>query len=161
MARIDTTGADAVIKQLYKAGQQSGPVAEAMVQAGAVKVREAWRASAERHGHRDTGAMIASISFPASPSNDGGIVSQTIAPKGKDSKGVRNGEKAFVLNYGTSRIRGSHWVQEAEQEAAPAVAEAMGTIWNSWGQTGSIPVVDVKDPLSGTGGGRRKHNRKK
>ena len=39
-------------------------------------------------------------------------------------------EKAFLLHYGTSKIHGSHWVDEADQDAGPMVQDVFEKIWD-------------------------------
>ena len=48
-----------------------------------------------------------------------------IYPQGKDRKGIRNADKAFILNYGCSSIPGSRWVQEANENCGDSVNAAM------------------------------------
>ena len=132
MARFDTSGLNELINDMRRLGQESGPVADEMLMAGAEAVAQAWKRSAEEHGHRDTGAMIASIGYADAPSDIGGIKSIDIYPQGVDGKGVRNAEKAFILHYGTSRIPGSHWVDAADTYSGQTVPEAMQAIWDKW-----------------------------
>ena len=156
MARLDSTGAEAVIKQMRRLGQQAGPVAAAVLAAGAVEVRDAWRETIRARGYVDTGAMLRSISFPARPKDNGGILSTEIAPKGKDASGTRNAEKAFILHYGTSRIPASYWVDEAEQAAEPRANARMTAVWDEYMRTGTVPAVDTTDIYTASGKGKRR-----
>ena len=45
--------------------------------------------------------------------------------RGKDEKGVRNAEKAFIAHYGKSGQLGTHFIDEAEANAKAKVAVAM------------------------------------
>lgn len=140
MARFDTSGLDDLIRDMTRMGERSGEIAHAMVDAGVEEIRECWRDSAEAHGHRDTGDMIASIgSGPFIDMND--IVAKDVYPLGKDHKGVRNAEKAFVLHYGTRRIPGSYWVDDADDKAAPRVQSRLEQIWADYLATGKIPTI--------------------
>jgi hypothetical protein len=130
MARFNTTGVDEIIADMKRMGELAGPTAQKMLMAGAEEVKIAWKASAEAHGHRDYGDMIASINFPRKVSNAGEILSIDIYPQGKDRKGVRNAEKAFILHYGSSRIPASHWVDVADAMAGPRVQKVMEEIWD-------------------------------
>ena len=129
MARFDVSGLEDMIREMERLGESTGPVAEEMVQAAAAEIRDAWKRSADEHGHRDTGAMIASIGFARKPLRAGDIIYQDIYPQGKDKKGVRNAEKAFILHYGTSRIRASYWVDDADRYSEPLVTERLEQIW--------------------------------
>ena len=53
----------------------------------------------------------------------------TIYPHGKDAKGVRNAEKAYIIHYGTSKRRGDHFVDEAEERAMDAAEQTMQEVW--------------------------------
>ncbi|NLW24754.1 MAG: hypothetical protein GXY91_05875, partial [Clostridia bacterium] len=55
-----------------------------------------------------------------------------IYPQGKDRKGVRNAEKAFVLHYGTSKLPASHWVDDADEMAGPMVEERLTKMFDEW-----------------------------
>ena len=149
MARFDTTGLDKLISEMQKMGETSGAIAEAMVTAASVEIRDCWRESADKHGHVDTGAMIESIGFPQPVKRMGDILYRDIYPQGKDKRGrkkaVRNAEKAFILNYGTSTIKPSHWVDEAEDAAGDRVQSRLESIWDQYLESGGTvpPIVDT------------------
>ncbi len=130
MARFNTSGLDELMADMKRMGEMTGETAEKMLMAGAEEVKKAWKASAEKHGHRDTGDMINSIGYPKKVKTVSEIKSVDIYPQGKDRKGVRNAEKAFILHYGTSRIPGSGWVDDADQLSAEPVQKAMTEIWD-------------------------------
>ena len=130
MARFDTTGIQDMISAMERMGQDVGPVAEEMVDAAVGEIQNAWRASADAHGHRDTGAMIESIGFGPGPVRAGGILYRDVYPQGKDSKGTRNAEKAFILHYGCKRFPGSYWVDEADEKAAEPAQAKIEAIWD-------------------------------
>ena len=133
MARFDTTGLDKLISEMQKMGETSGAIAEAMTNAAVIEIRDCWRESAEKHNLDATGAMIESIGFPQPVKRIGNILYRDVYPQGKDSyyikrgkkyrrkKAVRNAEKAFMLNYGTSTIPASHWVDEADDASVDRV----------------------------------------
>ena len=125
MARFDVSGLDETIEEMKRLGQMTGRTADAMLMAGAEEVRKAWRQSAEEHRHRDTGDMIASIGFARKPKEIGSIRSIDIYPQGKDKRNIRNAEKAFILHYGTTKIRGSRWVDDADKISEQTVVPAM------------------------------------
>lgn len=129
MARIDYQGLDEVLASMKRHGELTGAVADKMIAAGAEIVKESWQESARRHGHIDTHDMINSIGYKPSK-RSGDIRSVDIFPQGKDRKGVRNAEKAFILHYGSSSIKGSHWVDEAEDIAEERVVQTFERIWD-------------------------------
>ena len=148
-ARFDTSGLDDLVDDMRRMGQDSGEVAEAMVNAAVIEIRDAWRQSAEDHELRDTGAMIESIGFPQPVQNVAGVLQRDVYPQGKDAKGVRNAEKAFVLNYGTSKIRPTYWVDNADEAAGPKVQARLEKIWDEYLETGKVPNI----PDGGASGG--------
>lgn len=132
MARFDVSGLDETIEDMKRLGQMTGQTADAMLMAGAEEVRKAWRQSAEEHRHRDTGDMIASIGFARKPKEIGSIRSIDIYPQGKDKRNIRNAEKAFILHYGTTKIRGSRWVDDADKISEQTVVPAMIRVWEQF-----------------------------
>lgn len=132
MARFDVSGLDETIEEMKRLGQMTGQTADAMLMAGADEVRKAWRQSAEEHRHRDTGDMIASIGFARKPKEIGSIRTIDIYPQGKDKRNIRNAEKAFILHYGTTKIRGSRWVDDADKISEQTVAPAMIRVWEQF-----------------------------
>lgn len=132
MARFDVSGLDETIEEMKRLGQMTGQTADAMLMAGADEVRKAWRQSAEEHRHRDTGDMIASIGFARKPKDVGSIRSIDIYPQGKDKRNIRNAEKAFILHYGTTKIRGSRWVDDADKISEQTVVPAMIRVWEQF-----------------------------
>lgn len=132
MARFDVSGLDETIEEMKRLGQMTGRTADAMLMAGAEEVRKAWRQSAEEHRHRDTGDMIASIGFARTPKDVGSIRTIDIYPQGKDKRNIRNAEKAFILHYGTTKIRGSRWVDDADKISEQTVVPAMIRVWEQF-----------------------------
>ena len=132
MARFDVSGLDETIEEMKRLGQMTGQTADAMLMAGAEEVRKAWRQSAEEHRHRDTGDMIASIGFARKPKEIGSIRAIDIYPQGKDKRNIRNAEKAFILHYGTTKIRGSRWVDDADKISEQTVVPAMIRVWEQF-----------------------------
>lgn len=130
MARFEMDGFDELLAEMKQLGELSGETADKMLMAGAEQVKQAWKDSAEQHGHRDTGDMIASIGYSRTPKTAGDIKSVAIYPQGKDRKGVREAEKAYILNYGKKSKPPSHWVDDAERIAEPKVLSAMEKIWD-------------------------------
>ena len=150
MARFESSGLDDLIREMQRMGEDSGEVAEAMVNAAVVEIRDAWRETAEEEGLIDTGAMIESIGFPAPVQKIGGVLYRDVYPQGKDAKGVRNAEKAFILQYGSSRIKPRYWVDKAEAAAGPRVQRRLEEIWGDFLETGKVPKIT--DPGSSSGG---------
>ena len=132
MASLNYEGLDEVLAEMKRLGELTGPVADKMLMAGAEVVKEAWRESARKHDHKDYGDMIESIDYARGPKNAGDIRAIDIYPQGKDRKGVRNAEKAFILHYGSSSIKGSRWVDDAEDIAEEGVVQVYEDIWDEY-----------------------------
>ena len=131
MARFSTDGIDSIAEEMAWMGEAAGEAADEMLLAGAEEVKRAWQETAERHGYRETGDMIESIRADKATKSDANHVRRiSVYPRGEDRKGVRNAEKAFLLHYGTSKIHGSHWVDEADQDAGPMVQDVFEKIWD-------------------------------
>lgn len=130
MARFETTGFDELIEDMKNHGELTGEIADRMLLAAAEELKKAWKKSAEMHGHKDTGDMINSIKYTRNPKTKKEIRMIDVYPHGKDRKGVRNAEKAFVLHYGTSSMKGSNWVDDAEEMGAEPAFQAMERIWD-------------------------------
>lgn len=125
-------------------GQSTGPLAEAMCNAATNVISECWRESAEAHRHHDTHSMIDNISTVGPPQHFGGGIMNEVTTKGKDDAGTRNGEKAFLLNYGTSRIKATHWIDEADKKAAPQIQSILEDMLGQYNESGGV-VPHVAD----------------
>ena len=136
MPRFAMDGLQPLIEEMTRMGEASGDGAEAALLAGAEEVKRAWKESAESHEHRDTGDMIESIDYAREPSNIGGALTIDIYPQGRDSRGIRNAEKAFILNYGTSKLEGSGWVFDADAICEKTVVPAMEEAWDAFLENG-------------------------
>lgn len=129
MARFEMEGFDELLADMKRQGELVGEVADRMLMAGAEEVKKVWRQSAERVPHRVSGDLIESIDYARKPKTAGDIRTIDIYPQGKDRKGVRNAEKAFILNYGKKNKAPSHWVDDADRASGEPVMQAMTEIW--------------------------------
>lgn len=138
MARFDVTGMTETIRDLHRLGEGVGPTADAMLHAAGEVMVQGWQFQAARHGHIRTGAMYDSIK-QTKPRTLKGVRQIIVYPMGKDSNGknkpVRNAEKGFVLNYGWSRKAGTHWAEEAEENAAEPAQDAMESVMDKFIQS--------------------------
>ncbi len=149
MARFETEGLDEIVESMKKQGELAGEVANKMLLAAAEDVKQAWRQEAERRQFRDSGEMINSIDFKGSPKTVADVKTIDIYPQGKDKRGVRNAEKAFILHWGTTGARAQKkrlkkkkfsgpgiprtlWVDEADKESGLRVMETYTRIWDDF-----------------------------
>lgn len=126
MARMKSSGVAEIAKDLRQLGNDIPQVEEEMLDAGAQEVVTAWKEGIEEAGHVDTGEMRDSVR--ATKKKKTGF--RDIYPKGKDSKGIRNAEKAFVLHYGKSSKPGDRFADKIEETAEPRAAAKMQSILN-------------------------------
>lgn len=130
MARFRTDGLDDLMQEMMRMGEDTGPIADRILLAGAEVIRRCWKIAAESHGHRDTGDMIQSINYAKKPKTVKGLKTIDIYPQGKNKNKVRNAEVAFILHYGSSKLPGSHWIDDADDMSAPEVESVASEIWN-------------------------------
>ena len=74
--------------------------------------------------------MLASVAAGPVQTDGNDVKYIYVSPQGKDHKGVRNAEKAFINHYGTSKIKATHFVDDAETEASEKAVDAMQDVWN-------------------------------
>ena len=135
MARMTFSGTEDVLAELFRETEKLERKATEMLgEAGKVAVK-AWQDAIQEAGHappgksrRATGDLMNSIRASAVKKN-GSAYTSSIYPKGRDGHGVGNAEKAFILHYGTSKIKGDHFVDNAEANMEAAVDEVMQRIW--------------------------------
>ena len=130
MAMLSFSGLDDLAREIARAGEKAKPTVQKMLEAGGAAMEEAWKHAIDDAGLVDTGEMRASVKAgKITLTDDGGFVE--VYPRGKDSRGVRNADKAFINHYGSSRIRATAFVDQAEEEGEPAATAAMEAIWNA------------------------------
>ena len=136
MGKLTWSGLDETYKEMQQAGEMVGEIAQEMLRVGSEKCVEAWRIAIGSHGHRPpgesgraTGEMEKSVGVKFKK-KDGKRVAE-IYPLGKDSHGVRNAEKAFILHYGRSNMKGDHFVDEADRLSEENAVPAMIEVWEN------------------------------
>ena len=128
MALFEAEGFDELVADLKKNAELLDSAAPEMLQAGADVVADAWRDAIQSHGLIDTGDMLDSVA-PANLVNSSTEKKIAVYPQGRDRKGVRNAEKAFINHYGASRRKATHFVDDAETKAEGPAVEAMAAVW--------------------------------
>lgn len=116
MASIEMEGFDELIHKLEKLGDQSyveGIAKKAVDEAAPLTEAQmkSSLASSER-GPYSTGSIAASVQTTKAKVNQYGVFAVS-RPTGRDVKGVRNGEKAAYLQYGTKRMAARPWRDKA------------------------------------------------
>lgn len=131
MATLRVEGLEALEEDLRKFGDRADEIGNAMLEAGAEELKESWKYHILKSGHVDSGSMVDSVKA-SKPRKGRGGTSVDVYPQGKDQKGVRNAEKAFLLHYGWKDKPGDHFVDNVEQDAEEAVADAMESVLNEY-----------------------------
>ena len=130
MALFNGGGFDELLADLKKDADLLDTAAPEMLQAGANVVADAWRDAIRANDLIDTGDMLDSVG-PSDAVNTDREKKIAVYPQGRDRKGVRNAEKAFINHYGASRRKATHFVDDAETKAEGPAVEAMAAVWYS------------------------------
>lgn len=125
MAKLDTSGLNELINDLSSFAEDFTDMKEEMLSAAGEVLVEEWKDGIKRFDHVDTGAMLESVKAKRLKNEDG----VEVFPQGKDKKGVRNAQKAFVLHYGRSNYEGTRFVDDIEDKAEEKAADAAEKIY--------------------------------
>lgn len=128
MARMTYSGTEEIMDELFRESEKLERKATEMLGKAGEVVVKAWQDVIEERGHVDTGDMKNSVRASKIKKN-GDAYTSSIYPHGRDRKKQSNAEKAFVLHYGSSKIKGDHFVDDAEERAEDAAEAAMEEIW--------------------------------
>lgn len=128
MALFNGEGFDELLADLKQHGDLVSTAAPDMLQAGAAVVADSWRDAILAHDLIDTGDMIDSVG-PSDVVNTSSEKKIAVYPQGRDRKGIRNAEKAFINHYGASRRKATHFVDDAETKAEGPAVDAMAAVW--------------------------------
>lgn len=128
MASLDVTGLDDVLRKLDKLssmGEVSGIAKHAVEAAQPINERAVKAALAgSEHGPYATGSVSGSVSSTGVRENEYGVYA-VARPTGHDSRGVRNGLKAAVLQYGAPHTPARPWREMAVASAESGCQKAM------------------------------------
>lgn len=114
---------DNIAEELSQLGEDiDGELGQEMLDEGAEIIEFHWVKSIKKHNHVDTGDMARSVGVSKGTKAK---KFRDIFPQGRDEKGVRNAEKAFIAHYGKSGQLGTRFIDEAEANAKAEVAAAM------------------------------------
>ena len=121
---MDMTGWDDLIKRLDKLSDKAkvDDAAKKAVDAAKETVASSMRSAIRsvEYGQYSTGAISASVTTTDAKVNSYGVFS-VAKPEGTHPSGIRNGELAAYLNYGTSKMTARPWRERACTAAeAPA-----------------------------------------
>ena len=136
MARMEFTGTQELMDELFAESERLERKATEMLGEAGKVVVDAWKQAITDAGHappgksrRATGDLLNSVRASAVKKN-GDAYTTSIYPHGRDRKRQRMADIAFVLHYGTSKIKGDHFVDDAEAKADEAAQAVMEQVWN-------------------------------
>lgn len=135
MAKLDTSGLNELVNNLSSFAEDFTDMKEDMLSAAGEILVDEWKDGIKRFDHVDTGDMLESVKAKRLKNEDG----VEVFPQGKDKKGVRNAQKAFVLHYGWSNYEGDRFVDDIEDKAEEKATEAAEEIyWDELEKKGLI-----------------------
>lgn len=115
MAKIELSGLDEVQKALQETDAGLEDFIDAVLADGGQIAKAKVEQSIMQHGHFRTGTLLRSIRIIKDKDREGRKYVDVTAA-GKRENGTRNGEVAFVLNYGRSNLYGTRYWQAAEEK---------------------------------------------
>ena len=139
MANFSVNGIDSLAADLQRLGQlDNEELVSDMLEAGAEIVTDEWKkgianaVKSKADGGRGTGDMASSVAPTKGIKKIGDVSAKEIYPQGKDRKGVRNAEKAFILHYGKSGQAPTRFVDAVEEAAEDKAVSAMENVFNNY-----------------------------
>lgn len=131
MARFNVVGLDALEKEIARRASLLDDAAPEMLKAGTDVLVDYMRGSILEKDLIDSGGLFDSIRAGKLQSGEDGYY-QEVSPHGRDHKGVSNAKKGFIQEYGTSKLKATHWMSEAAETAKDEVVDAMRKVWNEY-----------------------------
>ena len=136
MAYLKWSGLDETYREMARMQETAGETAQRMLEAGSRECILAWQTAIGMFGHgqpgesgRSTGEMQRAVGVKFVTKK--GRRSAEIYPLGKNSRGVRYAEIAFILHYGRSNMKGDRFVDEADRIAEENAVPVMVEIWEN------------------------------
>lgn len=129
MAKLFVNGLDGLLLSLEELKALPGGALDEMLLAQAEVVEEAQVYAGMRMGVHRTGMTLSSITH-GKPLRSLDGKAMYVYPRGKNAQGVRNGEVAFVNEYGKRGQAPRPFIREANEAAAPEAARAAEELFN-------------------------------
>ena len=119
MAKMYVDGIDAIQNALHATEDGIADFVDDLLVDGGEIAKKKIEESITRHHHVRTGELLRSIKITKGKDKDGQKYSEVKATgkRVRNSKGTANSYIAYVLNYGRSNYRGTHFWTEAEEQA--------------------------------------------
>ena len=127
MAKMYVDGIDAIQNALHATEDGIADFVDNLLADGGEISKKKIEESITRHHHVRTGVLLRSIKITKGKDKDGQKYSEVKATgkRVRNSKGTSNSYIAYVLNYGRSNYRGTHFWTEAEEQARKEYEELM------------------------------------
>ena len=127
MAKMYVDGIDTIQNALHATEDGIADFVDDLLAAGGEIAKKKIEESITRHHHVRTGELLRSIKIIKGKDKDGQKYSEVKATgiRERNSKGTANSYIAYVLNYGRSNYRGTHFWTEAEEQARKEYEELM------------------------------------
>ena len=129
MAKMYVDGIDAIQNALHATEDGIADFVDELLVDGGKIAKKKIEESITRHHHVRTGEfeLLRSIKIIKGKDKDGQKYSEVKATgiRERNSKGTANSYIAYVLNYGRSNYRGTHYWTEAEEQARKEYEELM------------------------------------
>ncbi len=132
MALIRTGGVEREAELMQRLAVLPDELQAEVLRAQASVVTDAIRRSGERYRVRDTGMTLSSLREGKVKRDRRGDMSLYLRFEGKNKRGVRYAEIAFVNNYGTTKQSARPFVTEAVNASAEAAHEVAEKIYDDW-----------------------------
>ena len=119
MAKMYVDGIDAIQNALHATEDGIADFVDDLLVDGGEIAKKKIEESITRHHHVRTGELLRSIKIIKGKDKDGQKYSEVKATgkRERKAKGTANSYIAYVLNYGRSNYRGTHFWTEAEEQA--------------------------------------------
>ena len=127
MAKMYVDGIDNIQNALHTTEDGIADFVDDLLADGGKIAKKKIEESITRHHHVRTGELLRSIKITKGKDKDGQKYSEVKATgkRERNSKGTANSYIAYVLNYGRSNYRGTHFWTEAEEQARKEYEELM------------------------------------
>lgn len=129
MSKMTVDGFDDIMELFKKEGAKAEKKIPKMLKAAAEVVVEAQKSEMISMGLVDTGAMVNSIKASAVKEDKEGVMYVTVEPTGKDKKGNKNSEKAFIAEYGKTGQPPKAWREASLIKNESNIHQAMLKVW--------------------------------
>lgn len=131
MATLNTNGLEGLEMSLDELAQLPEEVERDMLLAEAGVIERAQRQKGLAYGVHRTGVTLASIAHGKVKTEDDGKA-MYVYPRGKNARGARNSEVAFINEYGKTGQPPRPFIRDANEEAVDEAVGEAEKIYNEW-----------------------------